>query len=153
MGWFYGFKLHMVINDSGEILGFTFTPANISDVDTKSVLQITKDITGKLFGDKGYISKRLFELLYERGITLITKIRKNMKNKLLPLIDKILLRKMAIIETVNDELKNIYNLEHTRHRSPINAMVNWLGALIAYTYRQKKPSLKINSLEGEVLVA
>ena len=141
-GWFYGFKLHLVVNELGEILGFSFTPANVSDTNQDIVLQITKDFQGKLFGDKGYISKKLFEILYKKGIQLITKIRKNMKNKLIPLMDKLLLRKRAIIETINDELKNIYDLEHTRHRSPVNAMVNWICALIAYSFRKKKPSIR-----------
>jgi len=141
-GWFYGFKLHLVVNELGEILGFTFTPANVSDVNKDVVLQITKNFQGKLFGDRGYISKDLFETLYEKGIQLITKIRKNMKNTLMPLMDKLLLRKRAIIETINDELKNIYDLEHSRHRSPVNAMVNWICALIAYSFRDKKPSIR-----------
>ena len=153
MGWFYGFKLHLVVNDKGEILGFSFTPGNVSDINENTILNITKNITGKLFGDRGYISQKLFKTLYSKGLQLITRIRKNMKNRLMPLIDKILLRKRAIIETINDELKNIYDLEHTRHRSPINAMVNWLGALIAYSYRKNKPSLHIKDEFDQLFIA
>jgi hypothetical protein len=98
-----------------------------------------------------YLSKELFKELYKDSIELITKVRKNMKNKLLPLIDKLLLRKRALIESINDELKNIAMLEHTRHRSPINAFVNWISALVAYSYFPKKPSIKIYKEDRELL--
>ncbi len=141
MGWFYGFKLHLIINDKGELLAFRLTPANVDD--RKPVPDMTKKLTGKLFGDRGYISQKLCELLFDNGVHLITKIKKNMKNKLLPIMDKILLRKRSLIETVNDQLKNISQIEHTRHRSAVNFMVNCVAGLIAYTYQDKKPSLNI----------
>jgi hypothetical protein len=99
---------------------------------------------GKLIGDKGYISSELFKKLYERGLKLITRIRKNMKNKLVPMIDKLLLRKRMIVETVIDQLKNISQIEHSRHRSPINCMVNVLAGIAADCLQPKKPSLKLN---------
>ena len=98
---------------------------------------------GKLFGDKGYISQKLFDLLFDDGIQLVTKIRKNMINRLMPMFDKVMLRKRAIIETIHDQLKNISQIEHTRHRSVVNFMVNVISALIAYSHREKKPSLNI----------
>ncbi|SFJ15096.1 transposase, partial [Nitrosomonas sp. Nm34] len=98
---------------------------------------------GKLFGDRGYISQPLFEQLWEQGVQLITKVRKNMKNKLLPLFDKLLLCKRSIIETVNDPLKNSSQIEHSRHRSPVNFFANLIAGLVAYTFREKKPSLNI----------
>lgn len=140
-GWFYGFKLHLVVSEVGEIIDFTFTPGNVDDRNLEVMKKLTKKITGKLFGDKGYLSQKLFDLLYKQGVQLITKIKKNMKNKLMPLIDKLLLRKRALIESINDQLKNISQLEHTRHRSPVNAMVNWISSLIAYSYQEKKPSI------------
>ena len=143
VGWFFGFKLHLIVNDQGELLAFKLTAANVDD--REPVPEMTKDLFGKLFGDKGYISQKLFDELFGRGLQLITKIKKNMKNKLMPLMDKILLRKRSIIETINDQLKNISQIEHTRHRSPVGFMVNLLGGLIAYTYHEKKPSLKINT--------
>ena len=143
MGWFYGFKLHLIVNECGELLAVKVTPANVDD--REPVPDMTAGIFGKLFGDKGYISQQLFDLLFERGLQLITKLKKNMKNKLMPLMDKILLRKRAIIETINDQLKNISQIEHTRHRSIAGFMVNLLGGLIAYTYHDKKPSLSINT--------
>lgn len=139
VGWFYGFKLHLVVNDQGELLAFQFTPANVDD--RKPVVELVKGLYGKLFGDKGYISQPLFEQLFEQGLQLITDIRKNMKAKFVPLFDKLLLRKRAIIETINDQLKNISQIEHHRHRSGINFMVNAVAALIAYTHQAKKPSL------------
>ncbi|EIJ34975.1 IS982 family transposase [Thiothrix nivea] len=139
-GWFYGFKLHLVINDRGELLAFQITPANTDD--RAPVPKLARGLVGKLFGDKGYISKKLFETLMEQGLQLITRVRKNMKNQLLPLEDKLLLRKRALIETVNDQLKNISQIEHTRHRSIANFMVNLICGLIAYTWQPKKPSLK-----------
>ena len=141
IGWFFGFKLHLVVNEVGELLAFCLTPGNVDD--RQPVPELTKDLFGKLFGDKGYISQRLFELLFERGLQLITPIRKNMHNYLEPLIDKILLRKRALIETINDQLKNISQIEHSRHRSVTNFMVNLMAGLIAYTHQDKKPSLKL----------
>lgn len=142
VGWFYGFKVHLVINDSGELLGVMITSGKVDD--RKPVPAMTKKLFGKLFGDRGYVSQKLFDELYERGLQLITKLRKNMKNKLMPMVDKLLLRKRSLIETINDQLKNICQIEHTRHRSKVNFLVNLLAALIAYTYQEKKPSLNLH---------
>ena len=143
LGWFYGFKLHLIINDKGEILDFIITPGNIDDRKPLSDMNLHKRIFGKLFGDKGYISKDLFEQLFIDGVHLITKIKKNMKNSLMLLQDKIALRKRALIETVNDELKNICQVEHTRHRSFDNFITNLLSVLIAYSFFDKKPSINL----------
>ncbi len=144
MGWFYGFKLHLIINDNGEILDFILTPGNVDDREPLKNMDLHKRIFGKLFGDKGYISKNLFEQLFVDGVHLITKLRKNMKNALLLLHDRIMLRKRALIESVNDELKNICQIEHTRHRSFDNFIINLLSALAAYSFFDKKPSININ---------
>ncbi len=144
-GWFFGFKLHLVINDIGEILGFRLTPGNVSDANMEVVNKITANLFGKLFGDKGYISQSLFSRLWEKNIQLITKVKKNMKNKLMKLEDKLLLRKRALIESVNDFLKNICQIEHSRHRSVSNFLVNVFSALIAYSYILKKPSLNLRN--------
>jgi hypothetical protein len=140
-GWYYGFKLHLAINERGEILGFYITAANVDE--RQMTDWITQGLTGKLIGDKGYLSQTLFEKLMTRGLKLITKVRRNMKNKLVELEDKILLRKRAIIETVNDQLKNISNIEHTRHRSLWNFLGNVAAGLIAYSWKEKKPSLNL----------
>ena len=143
MGWFYGFKTHLIVNDQGELLAFHFTPGNVDD--REPVPDMVKGLFGKLFGDKGYISQKLFELLYADGIQLVTKLKRNMKNKLMSLFDKFMLRKRSIIETIHDQMKNISQIEHTRHRSPTNFLVNVIAALIAYTHREKKPSLNIRN--------
>ena len=143
LGWFYGFKLHLIINDKGEILDFIITTGNIDNRKPLSDMNLHKRIFGKLFGDKGYISKDLFEQLFIEGVHLITKIKKNMKNSLMLLQDKIALRKRALIETVNDELKNICQVEHTRHRSFDNFVTNLLSGLIAYSFFDKKPSINL----------
>ena len=143
LGWFYGFKLHIIIKDRGEILDFIITPGNVDDRKPLKDMDLHKRIFGKLYGDKGYISKDLFEKLFVDGVHLITKIKKNMKNSLMLLQDKIALRKRALIETVNDELKNIYQIEHTRHRSFENFTTNLLSGLIAYSFFDKKPSINL----------
>jgi hypothetical protein len=145
MGWFYGFKLHLAINDCGELLGCYLTPGNVDD--RKPVAHMVKDLWGRLFGDKGYISQPLATLLQAHDLRLVTKLKKNMKNRFLALSDKLLLRKRALIETVNDQLKNISQVEHTRHRSLWNFLGNVAAGLIAYSWREKKPSLNINVKE------
>lgn len=143
LGWFYGFKLHIIINDRGEILDFIITPGNVDDRKPLNDMDLHKRIFGKLYGDKGYISKDLFEKLFVDGVHLITKIKKNIKNSLMLLQDKIALRKRTLIETVNDELKNICQIEHTRHRSFENFTTNLLSGLIAYSFFDKKPSINL----------
>ncbi len=142
VGWFYGFKLHLVVNDRGELLAFCLTPGNVDD--RRPVPRLVKRLFGKLFGDRGYISQGLAEqVLVTQGVQLITKLRKNMHNQLLDLGDKLLLRKRAIIETIIDQLKNVCQIEHSRHRSARNFLVNLMAGLIAYCHLPKKPSLDL----------
>lgn len=144
-GWFYGFKLHLVVNDEGDLLAFCLTPGNVDD--RRPVPKLAQRLFGTLFGDKGYLSQPLAEqLLVTQGLRLITKLRKKMHNRLLTLSDKLLLRKRAIIETINDQLKNVCQIEHSRHRSPINFLVHLIAGLIAYCQQPKKPSLHLQSL-------
>jgi transposase len=144
MGWFFGFKLHLVVNDQGEILQFCITPGNVDD--RKPVPGLSKKLFGKLFGDKGYISQALAQTLHEMfDLQLITKLRKNMKNQLMTLTDRILLRRRAIIECIIDQLKNISQIEHSRHRSVPNFFVNVLCGLIAYCRKPSKPSLGLHN--------
>ncbi len=142
MGWFYGFKLHLVINDKGEILSFYLSKANVDDRNAKAITKLTSQLFGKLFGDKGYISKALTDMLFGNGIQLITAVRRNMKSKALSNEEKLLLRKRSVIETVNDELKNICHAEHTRHRSLNGFLLNLMSAIAAYSFFPKKPSIK-----------
>jgi hypothetical protein len=141
MGWFFGFKLHLVVNDCGDLLAFYVTPGNVDD--RQPVPGLAKRLFGKLFGDKGYISQPLADQLLQQDIHLITGLRKNMKNRLLLLFDKLRRRKRALIETITDQLKNISQVAHTRHRSVDNFLVNLVAGLIAYTHQPKKPSLNL----------
>jgi len=145
MGWFFGFKLHLIINDKGELLSFQLTGGNVSDKNQNLVHKLAKGLVGKLFGDKGYICQQLLESLMQKSIHLVTGIKKNMKNKLMPFMDKIYLRKRSVIECVNDELKNNCQIEHTRHRSIVNFLVHLFASLTAYTFLPKKPALKLNT--------
>lgn len=140
-GWSFGFKLHLVVNEQGELLAIYLTAANRHEL--KALPKLVKRLFGKLFGDMAYLSQPVFEQLMQQGIQLITKLKSNMKNKLMLMTDKLLLRKRSIIETINDQLKNISQIEHSRHRSPINFLVNLVSGLIAYTHQPKKPSLDL----------
>jgi DDE family transposase len=129
-GWFFGFKLQLLFNDRGELLNLLLTPGNTDD--RQPVPKMVRKLFGKLFADKGYLSKKLFEeLLRAFNVQLVTGIRSNMKNILMPLMDKLLLRKRAMVETIIDQLKNISQIEHSRHRRPINFLVNLICGLIA----------------------
>jgi Transposase DDE domain len=141
-GWFFGFKLHIVVNECGELLAWMLTPGNIDD--RKPVPELSKDLFGKLFGDKGYLSTDLFKELFDNGVHLFTKIKSNMKNRLMHIVDKILLRRRGLVDSVNAVLKEECNIEHSRHRSIWNFLVHTMGALVAYCYRQEKPSLNIS---------
>ena len=152
MGWFFGFKLHLVINDKGEILNFMFSPANVDDREPLKQGNFQRDIKGKLCADKGYIGQALFENLFLNGIQLLTRVKNNMRNSLMSVEDKILLRKRALIETVNDELKNIAQIEHSRHRSFNNFIANALSAIAAYCFFEKKPAIDVNFVKDRQLV-
>lgn len=153
MGYFWGFKLHLVVNDQGELLSFLLSPGNVDD--RKPVPSLVKHLWGKLFGDKGYISQPLFEQLFAKNLQLITfpKKKKKPETRLMPLLDKLLARKRSIIETINDQLKNISQIVHTRHRSPTNFLLNLFGGLLAYTFQEKKPALHFEQADLKLLPA
>ncbi len=147
MGWFYGFKLHLIINEKGDLLGFQLTPGNTDD--RQPLWEFSGDrFFGTLYGDKGYISKDLREILNERGINLCYKVRRNMKPLDLSVSDEVLLKKCSIIESVIKELKTQTVLEHSRHRSFVNFRVNIVSALIAYQLLENKPSVHLCELPG-----
>lgn len=148
--WFYGFKLHLVVSDRGDILACRLTAANVDD--RTPVPRLVKWLWGKLFGDKGYLSQPLADQLRAQGIHLVTRLKSNMKNRLILLADKLLLRKRSIMETIIDQLKNISQIEHTRHRSLTNFMVNILCGLIAYCHQPKKPSLALDLPQLDFLI-
>lgn len=142
MGWYFGFKLHILINSCGEIMAIKFTQSTVDD--RPPVLDLTKGLYGKLIADKGYVSAKLKLDLFEKGIELITKVKKNMKTQILDAFDKALLRKRAVVETVIDQLKNISQIEHSRHRSVPNFILNLIAGLTAYALQPKKPAIDIS---------
>lgn len=147
MGYFFGFKLHLVVNDKGELLNFVITKGNVDDREPLKNKRFVNELKGKLYADKGYLSKDLANLLFLDGLHLITSIRNNMKNVLMEMKDKIMLRKRSVIETINDELKNMCQVEHSRHRSFTNFINNLISGLIAYTFFPKKPAIKYDPIE------
>jgi hypothetical protein len=142
VGWFFGFKLHVIINPYGEIIDFLITAGNIADNDAKTIETLMQNIFGKVYGDKGYLlNKEMIEKLYSQGVQIITKIRKNMKNILMHLSDKLCLKKRGIVESVGAVLKEDCNIEHSRYRNPMTLFLNVCAGLMAYAFREKKPSL------------
>lgn len=142
MGWFYGFKVHLITDPMGQIINFYVTAGNVTDNNHNLLEKLTQNIFGKIFGDKGYLlNQSFYQKLYNKGIIFITKVRKNMKNRLLGFIDKIFLKKRGVIESSIGILKQSFNLEHSRHRSPRNFVSYVLSTLIAYCFKPSKPSI------------
>ncbi len=152
MGWFHGFKLHIGVNDKGELLDFVITQANVDDREPLKTENFLKKLFGSLYADKGYISKELTAILFDQGLHLVTGIRNNMKNVLMTMRDKVLLRKRSVIETINDQLKNISQIEHSRHRSFANFITNIIAGMIAYSFQETKPSIKFETEKTDQLV-
>lgn len=137
---FFGLKIHLIFNTHGEIVRLAITPGNVND--KTPVVDMVKGITAKMIGDKGYLSQKLFQKLFENGVTLITKIKKNMKNILMNTADKLMLMKRSFIETIFSSLKSLNTLIHHRHHNPINAFAHLIAGLINYQIRYDKPSLQ-----------
>ena len=156
MGWYYGFKLHLICNEKGELINFMLTKANVDDRSEQVFNRLTDNVLGKIYADKGYISETLFTRLFSNGIHLVTGLRSNMKNRLMSLYDKIMLRKRSVIESINDELKNVAQAVHSRHRSVFNFSMNILSALAAYSFFDKKPAINedfsIEQSDGQLVL-
>jgi len=150
MGWFYGFKLRVTVNYHGEIVAAKVTPGNVHD--TQPVEELARGLTGKLYGDKGYLSKAVEANLFDKGVALITTVRKNMKAKAISLWDRAILWKRFIIETINDQLKNISYIEHSRHRSMNGFMLSLLAGLVTHCLKENKPSLNLTDVERNAIV-
>ncbi len=138
MGWFYGLKLHFIFNKYGEIVRVLVTPANLDD--RKGLRFMTKDLVAKIFADRGYLGKDFFKELFERGVEVVTGIKKNMKNILMSLWDKFYLRKRGNVETIFSSIKSCGTFEHSRHRNVENAFCHIFSALISYQLRPTKPA-------------
>lgn len=143
-GWYVGFKLHILCNEKGEIVNFVLTRANVDDRNEDVMDTLTDKVFGKLYADKGYISQTLFGRLWDNGVHIVTGLRSNMKQRLMPLRDKIMLRKRSIIESLNDMLKNVAQLVHSRHRSVHNFLMNLLAAVGAYCFFAAKPQVNFD---------
>lgn len=144
MGWFYGFKLHLVINHQGELVSFCLTKGNVDD--RAPVEKLMQNLKGLVIGDKGYLSKELEKKLFEKKIKLVTKLRKNMRKKMRTAFEKFFLAQRCIIETVIEQLKSICQIEHSRHRSPINFIMNVISGLAAYCLKPRKPAVNMDKL-------
>lgn len=142
----------MLINNYGELINSLFTQGNVADNNHEVLKHLLADLQGQCFGDKAYITK-LFEMFYEQGLQLVTKVRSKMKNQLMPLTDYLKLRKRAVIESVNDILSSVFDLEHTRHRSPVNALAHMLSALVAYCFYPDKPAVFVENKKQQLLIA
>lgn len=152
-GWFFGFKLHLIFNDKGELMNFRLTTGNIDD--RKVVEEMVQNLRGWLIGDRGYISQELKESLLQKGIDLITKVKRNMKEEILSPLKQYYLNKRGMIETIIDQLKNMFHIDHSRHRSIINFQINVLGGLVAYVFKPKKvniPFHEINLLPNKLAI-
>ncbi len=149
-GWFYGFKLHAVINHQGELLAIKLTPGNVDD--RKGLLAIASSLFGKLYADKGYIGKEFAQKMKDFGVDIVTKVRKNMKKVVHSDFDRVLLRKRALVETVFDELKNLCQIEHTRHRSLSNFAVNLIAGIVAYCLQPVKPRIALRDCRDALAV-
>ncbi|ANH80067.1 hypothetical protein A8C56_02890 [Niabella ginsenosidivorans] len=141
MGWFYGFKLFLVVNVFGEIIRVMFTTGNVADNNTEQMLKLFDKLKGQVFADRGFINQKAFEQLLGKGLQVVTGTKSNMKNKLMNFNQKLLLKKRGMIESINDILKTVCDIEHTRHRSPINALLNVFAGLCAYTFLERLPNI------------
>lgn len=145
-GWFYGLKLFLVINQFGQIMNCLITPANIADNNLKILKKIFRNLKGFVFADKGFLSQPAFEYFYQVGLKVVTTIRSNMKNKLMPMFDRVLRMKRGVIESVNDILMTVCDIDHTRHRSPINCLAHAYAGMAAYSYLDKLPTILAKKL-------
>jgi Transposase DDE domain len=140
-GWFYGLKLFLVINQYGQVMRCILSAANVADNNITMMRKVFNKLQGFLFADKGFISQKAFEEFYCKGLKIVTTVKRNMKNKLMSTAEKLALKKRGVIESVNDLLMTICDIDHTRHRSPINALTHALAGVTAYTYLDKLPSI------------
>jgi hypothetical protein len=142
LGWFFGFKLHLVISDRGELVDFDITPGNVADNNVQVIERLTDNIKGTVYGDKGYLlNQDLLKKLYSRGVKMISKAKANMKPKIMDISDRLMLKKRGIVESVGSLLKQNLNIEHSRYRSPLSFLTNVLSALGSYIFRENKPSI------------
>jgi hypothetical protein len=139
-GWFFGLKLHAVINQYGQLVVFNITSGNVADNNPKLLDNLTKRLEGFLYGDAGYITS-LAKKFKERGLELITKLRENMKPIEITPEQKHYLKHRGLIESVFNLMKNHCDIEHSRHRSVKNFIINLWSGLIAYSFLDTFPTM------------
>ena len=146
MGWFYGFKYHLVVNNLGEIMNVYLSSGNKADNNVKILFYLTNNLSGALFGDRGYLLNEEKKAFIQKNnkLCIFTKRRKNMKKKDFPLQAKLWLAKRGIVESVINIHKSSCDIWHTRHRSPVNAFAHFIAGICAYSFFQRKPSTNIN---------
>lgn len=127
-------------------MNFLITPANLADNNNEVLRRLLGGLRGRCYADKGYLT-RLFEEFYQQGLRLVTKVRSNMKNQLVEIDDKLRLKKRALIESVNDILMSVQDVDHSRHRSPLNALVHTLAGLVAYHFYDTKPCVYVKPVQ------
>jgi hypothetical protein len=140
MGYFFGFKLHLIVNQYGELVRVSLSKGNRADNNPELLKALFAGLQGTFYGDKGYITslKNYFE---QQNIRIITKVRKNMKEPKMSKEEAFFLAKRGIIESVLDRMKNFCQIEHSRHRSPKNFLMNLWAGIVAYTFLDKKPAI------------
>ena len=149
-GWFFGLKIHLIINHLGDLIRVEITPGNVADHKHELLKKMLSGLKGTIFGDKGYLTK-LFEFFQNHELTLITKVKRNMKNKLITPDQRRILDKRGIVESTFDLLKSVCDVDHSRHRSPINALSHLFAGLIAYEFMDNKPSIIIQNIYAKQL--
>lgn len=146
VGWFFGLKVHLLINHLGQLIHVRITDGSTHDANPKLLFELTHDMVGWVFGDKGYLlntEKQAF-VEYQGQVIFAAKPRKGMVKSDWPLAAKAWAAKRSLIETVIGQSKTVCNLEHTRHRSATNAFVNVYASLIAYSFYERKPTAKVD---------
>ena len=145
------YQLHLIINDKGELMTFRLTSGNVDD--RAVVRRMTVGLEGWLFGDKGYISTKLTKDLENRGLELITRVKKNMKKRIISPVKNLWLKKRSIVESAIDQMKAILHIQHTRHRSSDNFLVNLLAGILSYILKPKKPTVSFaKAISGMALL-
>jgi hypothetical protein len=152
-GYFFGLnrvggRLHMVINNLGEIICFLITPGNVADNNHKALQYLLKGLQGVCVGDKGYLTT-LFEWFYEQELEIVKRPRKNMRTLPIANYKHQLINLRPVIESAFDIMGTICDIDHTRHRSPVNAVTHLLAGLVAYQHLPQKPCVFFPSMTSD----
>lgn len=143
MGWFFGCKLHLIMNQSGDIVSTALSNGHTADI--KMVEQLVEGLKAKLYADRGYISQELRLKLKDQHIDLIIYHRKNIQSVQLSKEDEYHLKQRNKIETLFSLLKGTYNLVTSKARSVIGYFAGIYASLCAYQLcHQNKPTIQVS---------